>query len=100
MESADRRLHEVPYSLPLDGGVESGIIDALYLQEGQWTIVEFKTDRVTDDVEFDQLLSEEDYLAQARRYVAAVESLLGEHPRCLLCMLNYGERVELYRPDL
>ena len=35
MAGAERRLHEVPYSLvAADGRVESGIIDALYLRDG------------------------------------------------------------------
>lgn len=77
MDSADRRLHEVPYNLLLDARVESGIIDALYLGEGSWTIVEFKTDEVRDQAALDALLAGEDYLAQAQRYMAAVEHLLG-----------------------
>ena len=35
MAGAERRLHEVPYSLVTpDGRIESGIIDALYLRDG------------------------------------------------------------------
>ena len=46
MSGADRRLHEVPYSLIADNGhVESGIVDALYQRTGIWTVVEFKTDK-------------------------------------------------------
>jgi len=96
MDEAERRLHEVPYSLEVDGQFESGIIDALYLREGTWTIVEFKTDSVKDEVDFERLLKEKDYLIQARRYVAAMEHLLGQRPRCILCMLNWGRTVRLY----
>ena len=60
-----------------DGQMESGIIDALYLHQGVWTIVEFKTDRVRDEADFKRLLSEEDYVTQVQRYVAAMEHLLG-----------------------
>jgi len=95
MDSADRRLHEVPYSLVVDGRVESGIIDALYLREGIWTIVEFKTDDVRDQTAFEALLAEEDYLRQARRYLSAAEQLLGQRPRFILCMLNYAGAVHL-----
>ncbi|MBL7183284.1 MAG: hypothetical protein ISS50_02415, partial [Anaerolineae bacterium] len=96
MDAADQRLHEVPYSLVVDGRVESGIIDALYLREGVWTIVEFKTDEVRDEADFERLLADEDYLVQAQRYIAAAERLLGQRPRFSLCMLNYAGGVHLY----
>ena len=95
MDGADRRLHEVPYSLVVDGCIESGIIDALYLQEGIWTIVEFKTDEVRGEADFERLLAREDYLAQAQRYVTAAERLLSQRPRLILCMLNYAGAVHL-----
>jgi ATP-dependent exoDNAse (exonuclease V) beta subunit len=95
MNGADQRLHEVPYSLLTENGVESGIIDSLYLREGAWTIVEFKTDRVRNEADFEKLLTEEDYLAQARRYIAAAERLLDGRPRFILCMLNYAGAVHL-----
>jgi hypothetical protein len=95
MDTAERRLHEVPYSLEVDGRVESGILDALYLPTGAppagaWTLVEFKTDRLQDEAGLDRLLAGEDYLAQARRYQAAAECLLGAWPRAVLCLLNYA----------
>jgi hypothetical protein len=39
------------------------------------------------------LLRKEDYLSQARRYVAAVERLLGHKPRPVLCLLNFAGAV-------
>jgi ATP-dependent helicase/nuclease subunit A len=99
MDQAERRLHEVPYSLEVNGRVESGIIDALYLCEGTWTIVEFKTDWVKDKADFERLLKEKDYLAQAQRYVAAMERLLGQRPRCILCMLNWADGPHLHAVD-
>ena len=99
MDRADRRLHEVPYSLEVDGQVESGIIDALYLREGTWTIVEFKTDRVKDEADFERLLKEKDYVTQAQRYVAAIEHLLGQRTRCILCMLNWTGGTHLHAVD-
>ena len=96
MNEAERLLHEVPYSLPVDGGVESGIIDALYRQADRWTIVEFKTDRLAGEADLLRLLKHEDYRAQARRYRHAVESLVGERPRVIVCLLNYAGGVHLY----
>jgi len=98
MDGADRRLSEVPYSRTVDGRVENGIIDALYLRDGSWTIVEFKTDELRDQADLDRLLAEEDYLSQAQRYVAAVEHLLGQRPRSILCLLNYAGGVRLLHP--
>jgi len=106
MAAADRRLHEVPYSLLVDGHFDSGIIDAMYLRgdsgspvysHGGWTIVEFKTDRVDSQAELDALLAEQDYLPQACRYVAAAEHLLGQRPQCILCLLNCAGTVHLER---
>jgi len=96
MATSERRLHEVPYSLLTgDGHIESGIIDALYLRGGGWTIVEFKTDRVRDAVELDRLLEKEDYLAQTERYAAAAEQMLGSLPAVVLCFLDFAGGVHL-----
>ncbi len=103
MAGAQRRLHEVPYSLVTgDGRVENGIIDALYLHDGgstggAWTIVEFKTDHVRDAAALERLLAEEDYLAQAERYATAVERLLGGRPAVILCLLDYAGGVHVHR---
>ena len=97
MDRADRRLHEVPYSLVVDGRVESGIIDALYQREGTWTIVEFKTDRVKDQAELERLLAEEGYSAQAQRYIDRSGATAGPTASVILCMLNYGGTVYLHR---
>jgi len=99
MDSSERRLHEVPYSLMSDGRVETGILDALFLREGRWTIVEFKTDEVRDRAALDALLAEEDYIPQATRYVEAAEQLLGQRPRLLLCLLNYAAGVHVLHPS-
>ena len=100
MDGAERRLHEVPYSLAKADGFESGIIDSLYLRAGVWSIVEFKTDRARDEVELQRLLTEEGYLAQAERYVAAAERLLGGRPRFIFCMLNCAGTVRLITPEV
>ena len=95
MDAAERRLHELPYSLMVAGTVESGSIDALYLKDGVWTIIEFKTDWVPKKEDIETLLADKDYLDQARRYMVAVRRLLGRPPRCFLCLLNCGAAVHL-----
>ncbi len=102
MANAERRLHEVPYSLITDDGrVENGIIDALYLRGGgsaggAWTIVEFKTDHIAGAAALERLLAEEDYLAQAERYATAVERLLGKRPKASLCLLDYAGGIHVH----
>jgi ATP-dependent exoDNAse (exonuclease V) beta subunit len=95
MEDAERRLNEVPYSRVVGGQVENGIIDALYLRDGAWTIVEFKTDEVRDQAALDDLLAEERYVDQVHRYQAALENLLGQRPRAILCLLDYARGVRV-----
>jgi ATP-dependent helicase/nuclease subunit A len=97
MDGADRRLHEVPYSIVVDGRVERGIIDAVYQRQGAWTLVEFKTDHVTDQADFARMLAEEDYVGQAQRYATAAETLIGRQPKVVLCMLNYAGAVYVHR---
>jgi ATP-dependent helicase/nuclease subunit A len=99
MEHTDLRLHEVPYSLVVNGRVESGIIDALYRRQGVWTLVEFKTDRVQDHADLERLLVDDGHAAQAKRYIMAAERLLGQRPQFILCLLNYGGRIVLRRLD-
>jgi ATP-dependent exoDNAse (exonuclease V) beta subunit len=96
IDRADQRLHEVPYSLAVDGEVESGIIDALYRCDGTWTIIEFKTDQLRNRSELETLILDKGYLAQAKRYIEAAAHLLGRQPRCILCMLNCGGQVYVH----
>ena len=88
VEGADRRLHEVPYSLLRDGELEQGAIDLLYRRRGRWTVVDFKTDRIENEGAVERVLEEKGYRRQLARYMAAVEQLLGERPRGRLCFLD------------
>jgi ATP-dependent exoDNAse (exonuclease V) beta subunit len=97
MSGTSRRLHEVPYSIWVDDQVESGVIDAVYASDAGWTIVEFKTDIVSDPDQFQRMLVEQGYLEQVQRYIRAFHSLLGQKPRFLLCMLNDAGRVRVYQ---
>ncbi len=96
LTTAERRLHEVPFSVERHRRVETGQIDLLYRRRGAWTIVEFKTDEVRRSADVERLLREKDYVAQVLRYTKAAEHLLGTRPRCLLCMLDYGRRTRVY----
>jgi hypothetical protein len=94
MSAADR-YHEVPYSVTLDDGPRSGLIDLLYRTDDRWTIAEFKTDRLEDEAEMSARICEEKYDEQVRGYVQAVTQQLGEQPRALLVLLNVGRQVRI-----
>jgi ATP-dependent helicase/nuclease subunit A len=97
MAAAERRFHEVPYTLMTDDKVESGAIDALFQRDGIWTIVEFKTNRISDEASLDALLRSKNLSEQAQRYVRAARLLLGEVAGLVLCLLDYrgGVRVKI-----
>ena len=98
MDGAEVRHSEVPYCIKEGDDPKAGVIDALYLRDGSWTVVEFKTDPVRDRNSLNELLGQEDYLVQAARYVRAVESLLGTTPAAVLCLLDYGGGVQALDP--
>jgi ATP-dependent helicase/nuclease subunit A len=97
--AAAERYHEVPYSVTLDDGPRSGIVDLLYRTDDCWTIAEFKTDRLKDEAEMKARIREAKYDEQVRRYVQAVTQRLGEQPRALLVFLNVGSQMRIVPCD-
>ncbi len=93
MDGASQRWHEVPYTLTVDGALETGVIDALFEQTGQWTIVEFKTDIIRSAADRDAILNTTDYRAQIARYRRAARQLLGHDASAVLCWLNFNRQV-------
>lgn len=88
------RQHEVPYCLCREGRTESGAIDLLYrLADGQWHIVDFKTDALADEAEMRTVIEERKYGRQMRRYREAVSRLLGGAAKTTLCFLDYAGQV-------
>jgi ATP-dependent exoDNAse (exonuclease V) beta subunit len=63
---AGRCRRECPVAVQLDGELIEGLVDAAFLEDGAWTVVDFKT-----DVEVAGRL--EEYRRQVGLYVAAVE---------------------------
>jgi len=101
MDAAVPCLHEVPYTLATpDGALERGTLDALFCDDGQWTLVEFKTDHVADQAALTALLDSTDYRAQVTRYLDAAERLLGVRPCSALCFLNVGGAVRVVTEGL
>lgn len=84
LEAAPRR-HEVPYS----AGPEDpwGRIDILSQRpDGNWWLVDFKTDEVRSEAQYRARVSE--HTPQLQRYGRAVAALLGKPPLLLLCFLD------------
>ena len=99
LASARPRWHEVPYSLERDGRVEVGVIDVLYRHEGGWTVLDVKTDRLKGMSQVEASLVRDGYAEQMARYRRAVERLLGEKPRVLLCFLDVAGTVQVVSLD-
>ncbi len=97
MEAGRPRWHEVPYSVAGSAGVDVGIIDVLYRVDDGWTVVDVKTDRLDDGAAVEEWLRDRDYAEQMARYRRAVETLLGETPRTLLCFLDVAGAVHVER---
>ena len=91
----------MPYDrVSATGQVEHGIIDALYLKDGTWTLVEYKTDKLKDEIDLNRALYGEGYLNQVLRYASAIQNYTGQKPRTVLCLLDYREEIYLHpEPD-
>ncbi len=94
IESAER-YHELPY---VTAG-ERGVIDLLYRHVGQWVVVDFKTDEVRSPAEARDLIHQEGYDWQIRRYVDAVAPWLGVRPRARLVFLQVGGEVHIFEEE-
>ena len=88
--AAAERHHEVPYVHPAEPA--GGRIDLLCRRaDGEWWLVDFKTDRLQDEGALERKVKE--YSPQVRRYGQAVADLLGQRPRLWLCFLDYRRTV-------
>jgi ATP-dependent helicase/nuclease subunit A len=96
MTAATQRLHEIPYSIMVDGHPESGRVDALFQTGDRWTLVDFKVDRVYTQTRFMELLEGRDYLAKLSQYRQAVTELTGHTPAALLCLLDYERQARTF----
>ena len=94
LDRAERH-HEVPYAVEVDGVPTSGIVDMLCRLDGEWTLVEFKTDRLKAGADLHAHVRQEKYDEQVQGYVTAMTAFLASRPRALLVFLNVGRGVEL-----
>ena len=90
---AVERRHEIPYGMPGVSDLPSmGVIDLVYrVNDRGWIIVDFKTDDIRDDAEFEKVKGK--YASQIHRYREAFRRLLGQPAESWLCFLNYNTHI-------
>ena len=95
--SAAERHHEVPYSTILNGQPRNGLIDLLYrpIPDTDWTITEFKTDRLSETAGLAAHVGRQGYDQQVGDYAQAITQQMGISPRVLLVFLHVGETVRV-----
>jgi len=83
----------VPFAFSLDDRLVHGVVDALYQsEEGQWVVVDFKTDRIKiEDVD----KRTEEYLVQLGLYQAGMQMALGKPPQVIVYYLFPGIPIEI-----
>ena len=68
-----RREWNFNFLRPEQGLLVQGIIDCVFLEDGQWILVDYKTDRIEDEAAF-----ADHYRPQLAWYAAALEALTGK----------------------
>ena len=91
--SQAERHHELPYAVEVEGVPKNGIMDLLYRTNGEWTVVEFKTDELRARTDLETHCHKKGYYRQVEEYVSAVTTLLGQRPRAVLVFLNAGGQI-------
>jgi len=89
--------HEVPYSIEIDGEIDSGIIDLLArsASDAPWKIYDFKSDSLRSSDDLQKHITRKQYDQQVRRYAKALETLLGQRPDAFLVFLDVEKGVKL-----
>jgi len=96
MRQAERLERELPFSYPMEAiqlyGIAAeetvllqGVLDACFLEDGEWVIVDYKTDRVRPGESAEQAAQK--HAEQLRLYALALESLSGQRVKELLVVL-------------
>ena len=95
--SAAERHHDVPYSLMIEGRTQSGLIDLLSRASSAeaWTIVEFMTDRLPENVDLGRHALGTGYDQRAATYRQVIAARTGASPQMLLVFLNVGQTVQV-----
>jgi ATP-dependent exoDNAse (exonuclease V) beta subunit len=86
IKGASQRLYEVPFSWSSPIGEVHGVIDLLYQNPvGEWYLVDWKTDYLTDG---NQNKLREKYKTQISIYFSAISNILRIVPKTYLVFLN------------
>ena len=94
IDTAEERYHEVPYTWQIPSGiVDSGWVDLLFRADGEWRILDFKTDELRDEGALVEAVDR--YRPQVERYSRAIQRLLGVHLSSTLCFLDYEGGIRL-----
>ena len=87
VEHAEKRWHEIPFSFSKRLYTVNGIIDLLLKEEDGYTIIDFKTDELKSTSDMED--AAEDHTRQLEEYRRALNTTLGEDPRCYICFLYF-----------
>ena len=94
-----RVLRETPYIRPLkDGGVQEGRIDLLFEEEGVWTLVDYKTGRMSQNMRETKDIEayfRNRYADQALTYRDALNSMSIKIGGVFLLLARTGDAVEI-----
>jgi ATP-dependent helicase/nuclease subunit A len=92
IDQAQAVYRELPFVYQRDGHVIHGYIDLLYRDaQGEWTVVDYKTDGVKSD-RASQEHHAKIYCLQLAVYAEAVAAQTGQIPRALLVYLKHPDR--------
>jgi ATP-dependent helicase/nuclease subunit A len=96
MQNTARLERELPFSYPMDAmqlyGIAAeetvlvqGVLDACFLEDNEWVIVDYKTDRVRTGESAEQAAQR--HAQQLRLYALALESITGQRTKELVVVL-------------
>lgn len=97
MAQAQTLRRELPFSLRAGEGAGrillQGVIDCCFLENGQWVLVDYKTEAREPEPETMRL-----YFEQIRCYASALETVSGQRVKeCLLCFVLQGKTIDVPR---
>jgi ATP-dependent helicase/nuclease subunit A len=97
LEAADIDRREIPFSYRVGDKLETGRIDVLYRLDGTWTVLEYKTDSIQSQEELQEKIRE--YQPQVRKYLEAVEGVVGARPSGWIVFLDVEGELQAHRVD-
>jgi ATP-dependent helicase/nuclease subunit A len=86
INSAKERFSELPYTFLVEDNPEMRIVDLLYHTSNGWQLIDFKTDKISNQSYKDELVKK--YSSQVKRYKGVLVSALGQPVRSRICFLD------------